>query len=135
MDKPDTVQIVRDLYAAFARNDIQTALNTFANNVEFQHPMTTAVWPWAGKLHGREQVARFFAGLAEAAEWEHFEPREFIAQDDRVVVTVYERLRLRSNGRPLENEMVNLFTLQNGKIVRMRIYEDTAPLIVAIRNE
>ena len=49
--------------------------------------------------------------------------------------TVYERLRLRSNDRLLENEMVNVFMLKDDKIVQMRIYEDTAPIITAIRGE
>jgi ketosteroid isomerase-like protein len=31
--------------------------------------------------------------------------------------------------------MVNVFTLKDGKIVQMRIYEDTAPIIAAIRGE
>jgi ketosteroid isomerase-like protein len=135
MDKRDNIQLVQRLYAAFARGDVQVALNTFSDDVDFQHPMSTDVWPWAGKLRGREQVARFFAGLTEVAEWEHFEPQEFIAQGGRVVATVYERLRLRANGRLLENEMVNIFTLKNGKIVQMRIYEDTAPIIAAIRGQ
>ena len=135
MSEQDNVRIVEQLYAAFARGDTQAALYTFSADVDFQHPMTTTVWPWAGKLRGREQVARFFAGLGEAAEWEHFEPREVIAQGNKVVGTVYERLRLRGNGRLLENEMVNVFTLKDGKIVQMRIYEDTAPIIAAIRGE
>ncbi len=135
MSEQDNVQLVQSLYAAFARGDIQAALDTFSDDVDLQHPMSTDIWPWAGKLRGREQVGRFFAGLGEVAEWEQFEPQECIAQGNRVVGTVYERLRLRSNGRLLENEMVNLFTVKDGKVVQMRIYEDTAPIIAAIREE
>jgi ketosteroid isomerase-like protein len=70
MSEQENAQTVQQLYAAFARGDRQAALNTFSDDVDLQHPMTTTVWPWAGKLRGREQVMRFFAGLAEAAEWE-----------------------------------------------------------------
>lgn len=135
MSEQDNIQIVWQLYAAFTRDDMQAALDTLSDDVDFQHPMSTAVWPWAGKLRGREQVARFFAGLTATADWERFEPQEFIAQGDRVVATVSERLRLRASGRLLDNEMVNTFTLKECKIVQARIYEDTAPIIAAIRGE
>src|SRR5262245_16876052 len=135
MSEQENVQIVQQLYAAFARGDVQAALNTFSDEVDFQHPMSTVIWPWAGKLRGREQVARFFAGLAQTAEWERFEPLEFIAQGNKVVGTVYERFRLRTIDRTLENEMVNVLTLKDDKIVQMRIYEDTAPIIAALRGE
>jgi ketosteroid isomerase-like protein len=64
---------VQRLYAAFAQDDIQAALDTLSVDVDFEHPMSTDVWPWAGKLRSREQVARFFAGLAATAEWKRFE--------------------------------------------------------------
>jgi ketosteroid isomerase-like protein len=97
--------------------------------------MPTAVWPWAGTCHGRTQVAKFYAGLAEVAEFEQFEPREFIAQGDTVVVLAFERLRIKATGRTVENDVVTVFTFREGKVVQLRTYEDTAPIIAALRNQ
>ena len=51
--------------------------------------MSTAIWPWAVKRRGRTQLAASFAGLAEVAETEQFQPREFIAQGNKVVVLAF----------------------------------------------
>lgn len=72
--------------------------------------------------------------LAEVGEFEQWEPREFIAQGDKVVVLAFERVRIKATGRVVDNDFVMVFTLNNGKIVRWRAYEDTAPLIAAIRD-
>lgn len=68
-------------------------------------------------------------------EFEQFESREFIAQGDKVVVLVFERPRLKATGRVVDNEYVQVFTLNDGKVVQWCVYEDTAPFIAAIRDQ
>lgn len=55
--------------------------------------------PAAGRRFGRDQVARFFAILDETAETQTFEPREFVAQGDKVVAIGHTSARARSTGR------------------------------------
>ncbi len=136
MSEQENVEIVKQGFAAFQRGDIQTVLNLLSEDVDFRHPMSTAIWPWAGKRRGRAQVAEFFAGLTEVNEKvEQFELREFIAQGDKVVVLAFERIRLKTTGRVVDNEYVDIFTLKDGKIVQLCVYEDTAPFIAAIRDQ
>ena len=135
MSEHENVEMVKRGYAAFARGDMQTLLNLFSDDVEFRHPMPTAIWPWAGNRRGRARVAEFFAGLAEVEEFEHFEARDFIAQGNKVVVLFFERFRIKATGRTVDNELVHVFTLREGKVVQLCIYEDTAPIIAAIRDQ
>src|SRR5215208_6972795 len=44
-----------------------------------------------GTRHGHEGVAEYFSLLDENLELEQFEPREFVAQGDTVVVVGFER--------------------------------------------
>jgi len=41
------------------------------------------------------QGLEFFAGLGQTMDYEQFEPREFIAQDQYVVVILFERGRIK----------------------------------------
>ena len=45
--------------------------------------------PNAGTFKGKEAVLGWFGGLASTHDYTTFEPREFIAQNDKVVSLVY----------------------------------------------
>jgi hypothetical protein len=47
--------------------------------------------PNAGTLKSKEAVLGWFGGLASTRDYTTFEPREFIAQDHKVVSLVYAR--------------------------------------------
>ena len=131
MSEQENVQVVREAYATFGRGDIQTLLNMYADDVEFIIPGPPDVIPYAGTRRGRDQVARFYPALNEAIEFEQFEPREFIAQGDKVVVLGQGRGRVRSTGQSFEDEWVHVVTLRGGKVTGFRVYEDTAAMVTA----
>jgi ketosteroid isomerase-like protein len=135
MNEHENVELVKQGFAAFQRGDIETVLNFFSDDIDFRDSMPAEIWPWAGKRRGRAQAAEFYAGLAEVAEFEQFEPQEFIAQGNKVVVLAFERFRIKATGRMVENELVTVLTLREGKVVQLRTYEDTAPIIAASRGQ
>jgi uncharacterized protein len=135
MSEQENVQLVKQVLAAFQQGDSQTFLSLLSDDVDFRHPMSTDIWPWAGRRRGRAQVAESWAGLAEVSELEHFESRDFIAQGNKVVALVFERFRIKATGRTVDNEYVHAFTLSEGKVVQFCVYEDTAPIIAAIRDQ
>jgi ketosteroid isomerase-like protein len=132
MTEQENVQSVQSAYPAFSRGDIQAVLEALTDDVEWVLPGPPAVLPFAGIRRGREQVLQFFAVLAETLTFEQFEPRELIAQDDKVVVLGHSRDRMRSTGRVIENEWAAVFTLRDGKIARYQVYEDTAAFVSAL---
>ena len=90
--------------------------------------------PGAGAAQGKKRFSEFLTGLASVAEFEQFEPREFIAQRDKVVVNVFERARHKATGRAVDNDYVHIYTMRDGKITALRIFEDTAPLLAGMRS-
>jgi hypothetical protein len=110
-------------------------LNTLADEVEWFVPGPKQILPWAGLRKGREQVAQFFAEYTQTAETQQFEPREFIAQGERVVVLGYRRDHVKATGRIFESEWVQVFSLRAGKIVSFRGYIDTAAIVAAFRGD
>ena len=133
MSEQENVQAVQQQYATFLRGDIQAVLNGLTDDVEWQEPGPPDVLPWAGTRRGREQVAQFFTLLSEILEFEQFEPQEFIAQGDKVVVLVRQRVRVKTTGRTFEQDTAQVLTLREGKIAKFRI-EDTAAIVAAVRG-
>ena len=122
--------VVQQAYEAFGRGDIPGVLDLLTDDVVWtlQGP---SVIPFAGTFHGREGIVEFFSLVGEALEFEQFEPREFVAQGDTVVVLGYERSLAKATGRWLEQEWAHVYTLRNGKITTGRFFEDTAAEVVA----
>ena len=130
MSEQTNVAVVQQSYEAFGRGDVPGVLDHLTDNVvwAFQGPSTI---PFAGVYRGREGIAQFFSLVGEALEFEQFEPREFVAQGDTVVVLGYERSIAKATGRPLEQEWAHVYTLREGKIATGRFFEDTAAEVVA----
>jgi hypothetical protein len=69
--------------------------------------------------------------LAETVAFERFEPREFIAQRDRVAVLGHYKGTALSTGRSVESDWVMVFTRRDGKVVQFREYADSAAINAA----
>jgi len=132
MNEQKNVQALQHVMDAFRRGDSQPFIDLLSDDIDFQHPMPHEIWPWAGKRRGKAAVEQAFAGLAATVHIEMFEPREFIAQGDKVAVLVFERARVRATNIPIDNHYMHVYTMRNGRIVQMLIFEDIAPIIRAL---
>jgi len=131
MSTQTNVALVQQGYAAFGSGDMQKFLGLMAADVVWEFPASTVI-PWAGTFTGPDGVARFFAALLEHSEPEAFEPRQFIASDDRVVVLGRERFRVRSTDRRWDCDWAHTFVVRDGKIAAFREYTDTAAMTQAL---
>ena len=131
MSDSTNVDVIRRFYGAFGRGDIPAALELLADDVEwiFRAP---SVIPFAGTRRGREGVAEFFSLVGETLEFQQFEPREFVAQGDMVVVLGFERNFIKPTGRTFEQEWAHVYALRDGKIAKHRGFEDTAAYVAAL---
>ncbi len=124
--------VVKDAYAAFQRGDVAAILAALDEHVEWQAVIgTEPVVPTSGLRKGRNEVAGFFTQLAETMDFEAFEPREFIAQDDQVACVGYYKVRIKSTGTQVSSTWVMVFTLNAGRITRFREWTDSAQLVRA----
>ena len=130
MSERTNTAVVQQAYAAFGRGDIPALLSLLTDDVEWSLPGPSVI-PWTGTRRGHEGVTEFFSMLGETLEFERFEPREFVAQGDTVVVLGYERCTVKPTGRAFEQEWAHVYTLRDGKISKGRFIEDTAALVVA----
>jgi uncharacterized protein len=125
MSIQENVQIAKDTFAAIGRGDMQGLLALSAEGIEWIIP---GEWPLAGTHRGHAGVADLFQRAFEMVEISFLEPREFVAQGDRVLVVGFTRGRVKATNRTFEDHWVFAFTVRNGKVTNIREYIDTLAL-------
>src|ERR1051326_703938 len=131
MAEPENTQMVKSIYEAFGRGDIPAILNSLADNIEWIVGGREDGIPYAGTYQGRDNVGQFFTVLAENVEYSVFEPREFIAQGDRVAVLGHYQGQIKSSGNSVETEWAMSWTIADGKATHFRAYDDTSAVVAA----
>jgi ketosteroid isomerase-like protein len=129
MSRQESKQVVKDLYAAFGRGDITSVLALIAEDVVWRLPGT--VPDYSGTYEGQTSVVNFFEKLSSTVEIEGFEPRDYVAESDRVLVAGWSRGRVKSTGRMFDNRWVMAFSVRDGKIIKFEEYADTQALAAA----
>lgn len=132
MGAAENVQVVKEGYAAFGRGDIPGLLAQLSLDIEWHSPGTGL--PLSGTYRGHAGVTNFFQKLAQEAEILDFQPREFIAEGDRVIVVGSERAKIRATNRTIDLDWIMSFTVRNGKIAVFREYTDTKALADAYES-
>ena len=122
MSEQENVQIAKDAFSAIGRGDMQGLLALFAEDIEWVIP---GEWPLAGAHRGHAGVAALFQKAFEMVEMSSIEPRELVAQGDRVLAVGFTRGRVKATNRMFDDHWVFAFTIRNGKVTNIREYIDT----------
>ena len=133
MSEQHNIEVLQRAYEAFGRGDMDTVLGQFHENIEWFTP-GPADLPISGLRRGRQQVAEFFARLDELFEYERFEPKQFIANGDIVVVLGEESFRVKATGTRLEIEWAQVCEVKNGKVSHFHEYADVSALVEELRK-
>jgi ketosteroid isomerase-like protein len=133
MGEQENTRLAQQAYENFKTGNIQALLSMCSGDIEWQLPEIEHV-PFVGKCQSREQVGQFFASLGEEQEVLEFEPKELIAQGDKVVALGHYAWRVKSTRRRFEGDWAHVFTVREGQIVRFQEYTDTAAAAAAYRK-
>ena len=125
------VDAVRRGYEAFGRGDIDGLLGLLDEQIQWVTPGTPEL-ATSGRRTGRQQVGAFFGTVNDVFEIQRFEPSEFIAQGDRLVVLGSETVRVRATGTILDLDWVHVFTVRDGAVVAFQDHFDAASVVAAL---
>ena len=134
MNAQENKQVVMEGYQMFQHGDIPHLLERYHDDAQWFEPDAEYV-PFAGKHLGKPEIARFFQMLDENAQALRFEPREFIAEGDKVVVTGDATWLCKLTGRSYDSPWVHVFTMRDGKVSRFESHHDTAAAERAFRPD
>lgn len=126
------IQTVKDFFAAIGRGDKEALLALVAEDIEWIIPGED--WPLAGTHRGHAALADLLETASKSMETST-EPREFIAQGDRVLVVGFARGKIKATNKTFEDDWVFAITVLDGKLMRIREYVDTQALARAAEPE
>ena len=133
MSEKENTKRVQKMFEAFGKGEISFILNSVADDVDWQIVGPGEI-PHAGPHRGRDQVGKFFEQIATGSEIVKFEPKEYVAEGDKVVAFGRYAGKAKATGRSYETDWAMVFTFRDGKVIRFREYSDTANLAAAYRK-
>jgi uncharacterized protein len=132
MSEQDKVEVIKRAYQNFKTGDIGALMGQMSEDVDWRLPEIQGV-PFSGERKGRGQVSEFFTTLADSQDSVSFEPREFVAQGDKVVALGTYNWRVKSTGREYGGDWAHAFTVRGGRIEGFHEYMDSARAEAAFR--
>lgn len=119
------IQTVKDFFAAIGCGDKKSLLALVAEDIEWIIPGED--WPLAGTYRGHAGLADLLETASKSIEIST-EPREFVAQGDRVLVVGFARGRIKATNKIFEDDWIFAITVRDGKLTSIREYVDTQAL-------
>jgi ketosteroid isomerase-like protein len=125
----ESVETVRQSLDAYTRRDTDVLRAVTAADVELDWSASRS---WLARVYrGIDEVLRFYEGYFEAFEWIAIQPECFIHAGEFVVVpnTAHQRGR---DGIEVSARSTLVFTLRDGKIARICLYQRTEEALSAV---
>ena len=117
------VELVKDVYGAFARGDVPAVLGAFADDIEW---FEAEGMPYGGLHRGPEAVAQnVFGPIVEDVEGFAVTPEELIGSGATVAAVVRYTGTGKATGKVLDVPAVHVWDIRDGKLARFRQFIDT----------
>jgi len=126
----NNVELIKNLYQAFAQGDIPAVLQSFDENIEWTE---AEGFPYGGTYRGGEAVVEnVFMKLA--TEWTDFkaDPNEFLDAGERIVALGNYSGSYNQTGKSMNVSFAHVWTLKDGKIIKFVQYTDTLKVSEAL---
>ncbi len=129
-------QTIRDLYAAFQSQDVETITGMVSEDVDWNNDrVTSRECPWNGNFSTRAKMPGFFQAIGENLDFSVFDVQTIVASGSSVAVYLHFECTVRKNGRPFNNDATHFWTFNaQGKIIRYRHFNDTGAELAAWRD-
>lgn len=124
----ENVERLRAAYAAFAEGDLEPVLALCDEKIEVVEP---AEIPDASTFRGPEGIVAVLTKLRDVFPDLVFEPYEFTATGDQVLVSIHWRGSGVSSGTPGATELFHLWTFEGPQAVRVAGHLDRAQALDA----
>ena len=113
------------MFQAFGTGNMEALKSTLSD---------TSVWvyygsdliPYSGTYKGKEEVVRFIGNIVSSVDILDFKVEQIISNGKTVVVLGSEKQKIKKNSKILEQNWVQVYTVENGLITKMDEYANTA---------
>ncbi len=132
--KDKNVEIVQNLYSAFAKGDVPAVLEKFHPKIEWNEAEN---FPYAdgNPYIGPQAVLEgVFARLG--AEWEYWnliEQTYYEANSGEIIVTGRYKAKNKMTAKEINVQFVHMWTLEDGMVTKFQQYADTYQVVEATK--
>jgi uncharacterized protein len=123
----ENVEIVRRLYKAFGRGELDAMLDLSDPDIRIYDPDL----PGGGEFNGKEQAMVFLRGWRESWDDYSVEVEDLREAGDKVVALTRHRGRGKGSAVPVELADAHVWTFRNGRATHLRTFLDRAEALEA----
>ena len=124
-------ELIRTIYDAFGRGDVAFITSRVRPDTHWDFNVTRSDVPWHVPVTGPAEVPKFLGAFIENVQLEAFEPKQLIVAGDEVIAHVRIAFTVKRNGRRVDQEQLHWWTVRDGKVQRLKHFEDTAQVLAA----
>lgn len=134
----NNVATVNSIYEAFSKGDIPTIIDYLADNVQWEqwadNSAQKAGVPWMLERKGKEGAFEFFRIVGELSI-KDFRLLSIMGNGNQVAAEFIIEAEVPATGGHYRDEEIHLWTFdEQGKVIRLRHYTDTAKHIAAAKQ-
>jgi len=119
------IRTVKDFFTAIGRGDREALLALVTDDIEWIIPGRD--WPLAGTHRGHAGLAALLETASKSLETST-EPREFVAQGDRVLVVGVATGKVKATNKAFVDDWIFAITVRDDRLTSIREYVDTQAL-------
>jgi len=126
--EPDatTLRVIKATHAVWGGERFEDALEFLHPDVVYSLNVTETLSPFAGATRGREAFAQAMRTAREHFEFVLFRPMHYVIEGEHARNQVEFMYRHRASGEMLQGRYRSVWRVQNGLIVSLTEYADTA---------
>jgi len=134
-DEHRNLTLTRQFHDAVISGQAVLAWGMLSDDIEWWVAGPRTMLPFSGTWLGPDGVAEFFRILVETMRYDKMELVEYIVGGDSVAAIFVGEGIARSTGKSFHSQIMRLYTVKDGKIVRVRNFYDTAAYVAAVTGE
>jgi len=120
----NNIELVKQLYAAFSKKDINTILGLLSEDVEWGEP-ENPFNPAGGIRKGHAGFLEWLNIGKNAEDILVLEPKRFLRDNDSVAVIGYMKCQAKLTGKIYDSDFVHLAVIKDNKICKFQEFFDT----------
>jgi len=132
MNQIDSSAIIDRYYGLLASRNRSELLLLLDDEIRVRYYGPTGLLPWIGEYHGKSGYVEFFDVIASHLDVVEVETLDKISDARKTVVQCRGCWRVLANGNEVKGNMVNIFTVADGKVAVYEVYNDTAAFAAAM---
>jgi len=132
MSAPDSSVVIDHYYTLLQARDREALLALLHEDIRVTYYGPHGLLPWIGKFDGKQGFEQFFEVIAHYLEIVEVETLDRVSNASKTVVQCRGCWRVRASGVEVQGNMVNVFTVSDGKIAAYEVYNDTAAFATAM---